>query len=1031
MSPFGFESWRLLAALCLVALAIIDRTSAQTLPQNISRTQDRAGNAQVAEVMKTFVPRGVQADDSEPTPPQESLDSFKLKPGVAIDLVAAEPTISQPLHLSWDSRGRMWVVQYRQYQFPAGLKIVRYDHHLRAVFDKTPEPPPHGTPGADRITVFEDTNGDGIYDQSKDVLTGLNIATSTAIGRGGIWVLNPPHLLFYPDADRDDVPDRNPEVHLWGFGLQDTHAVANSLQWGPDGWLYGANGSTTTCNVSSKVTSNVAFEGQCIWRYHPKSHRFEIWAEGGGNTFSLDIDSNGQVFCGNNGGNTRGWHMPQGSYSRKNWGKHGPLTNPYAFGFFGPMQLKGDTRRFAQAFVVYEGGLFPKDDFHQTIIAPNAMQNLVWHSRRVPNGSSYQTEDTPNLLSCSDRWFRPVYSGVGPDGAIYIADWYDTRLSHVSPTDDWHKTSGRVYRLRPDETKPKFSFGDLHALGDSQLLDLIFHPNRWIRRRVSLELGWRQTSTEETRATNSRLIENIRTQSSQESLCALAIRGGLSDDLATEFLRHASPHIRRWTVRLLGDEHRDLDVVVNLASGELDPHVRIQLAASARRFKSPTALGILAGLLRSESDKTPSVSEPHEPLMLWWALEEHADDWPAVRAFIGNKDLWETPTFRDRLAANLMQRYASQGSPGLKKCTQLLTTGGIENQSILMVGLERALQGRGRSMRLPPPLETAWNQHQRDTGQSEILIGLSAESPDSIRDAIGALNNSGESEGLRGRLIDTLSSMRVASAERAILSIATGGNGATPSLQRNAIRALTRFGTDQIGSTLVAKFDNSISGEHELRDTACRTLAARPKWTLDLLNEVNSWRLPASEIPPDVIQRIRSYKDPNIVAAAERAFGKAGRVTSTEAKEQILELKAQLSRAGQGDAERGEKLFIERCGTCHRLFGTGNPLGPDLDNYDRKNLDFWLPAIVAPSLEIREGYQSYAALMDDDRIETGMISAQNPRSITLRTADNRALELPREEISELRALETSLMPKDLLKDLDAREVNDLMSFLSQ
>ncbi|MEM8735481.1 MAG: hypothetical protein AAGG44_14705, partial [Planctomycetota bacterium] len=129
----------------------------QTDDQEPEGTQGRAGNAQVAEVMKTFVPRGVQADDTQPTPPQESLDSFTSKPGVAIDLVAAEPTISQPLHLSWDSRGRMWVVQYRQYQFPAGLKIVRYDHHLRAVFDKTPEPPPNGTPGEDRITVFEDT----------------------------------------------------------------------------------------------------------------------------------------------------------------------------------------------------------------------------------------------------------------------------------------------------------------------------------------------------------------------------------------------------------------------------------------------------------------------------------------------------------------------------------------------------------------------------------------------------------------------------------------------------------------------------------------------------------------------------------------------------------------------------------------------------------------------------------------------------------------------------------------------------------
>ncbi|MEZ6136946.1 MAG: hypothetical protein R3C53_18785 [Pirellulaceae bacterium] len=134
---------------------------------------------------------------------------------------------------------------------PAGLKILKYDQHLRAVFDKVPEPPPYGVSGKDVITVFEDTDGDGMFDTSQDVISGLNIATSVQVGHGGIWVLNPPYLLFYPDVDQDDVPDAEPEVHLSGFGLQDTHSVANSLLWGPDGWLYGANGSTTTGTVSS------------------------------------------------------------------------------------------------------------------------------------------------------------------------------------------------------------------------------------------------------------------------------------------------------------------------------------------------------------------------------------------------------------------------------------------------------------------------------------------------------------------------------------------------------------------------------------------------------------------------------------------------------------------------------------------------------------------------------------------------------------------------------------------------------------
>ena len=234
-----------------------------------------AASKRVADMIKSFEGKGVQADDSKPTPPGQVLSTFTKDEGVALDLVAHEPGISQPLFLSWDSRGRMWVVEYRQYQYPAGLKVVRFDQYLRAVFDKTPAPPPGGTPGLDRITVLEDTNQDGTFDSSKTVIEGLNIASSVQVGRGGIWVLNPPYLLFYPDADRDDIPDGDPEVHLSGFGIQDTHSIANSLTWGVDGWIYGANGSTTGGTVRSKGTPDgVSFEGQNIWRYHPQSQRF-------------------------------------------------------------------------------------------------------------------------------------------------------------------------------------------------------------------------------------------------------------------------------------------------------------------------------------------------------------------------------------------------------------------------------------------------------------------------------------------------------------------------------------------------------------------------------------------------------------------------------------------------------------------------------------------------------------------------------------------------------------------------------------
>ena len=159
-----------------------------------------------------------------------------------------------------------------------------------------------------------------------------------AQGRGGVWVLNPPYLLFYPDRNNDDVPDGDPEVHLQGFGLEDTHSVVNSLRWGPDGWLYAAQGSTVTGHVTrpglDAGKEPVHSMGQLIWRYHPETRRYEVFAEGGGNAFGVEIDAKGRIYSGHNGGDTRGFHYVQGGYYQKGFNKHGPLSNPYAFGYF-------------------------------------------------------------------------------------------------------------------------------------------------------------------------------------------------------------------------------------------------------------------------------------------------------------------------------------------------------------------------------------------------------------------------------------------------------------------------------------------------------------------------------------------------------------------------------------------------------------------------------------------------------------------------------------------------------------------------
>ena len=218
------------------------------------------------------------------------------------------------------------------------------------------------------------------------------------------------------------MPDGDPEVHLQGFGLEDTHSVVNSLCWGPDGWLYAAQGSTVTGHVT-RPGLDAGKEprhsmGQLIWRYHPETRRYEVFAEGGGNAFGVEIDAKGRIYSGHNGGDTRGFHYVQGGYYQKGFNKHGPLSNPYAFGYF-PAMKHNRVPRFTHTFVIYEADALPQS-YRGLLFGVAPLLNHVVMSRVLPDGSSFQTHDVGLAVSSRDPWFRPVDIKLGPDGCALL-----------------------------------------------------------------------------------------------------------------------------------------------------------------------------------------------------------------------------------------------------------------------------------------------------------------------------------------------------------------------------------------------------------------------------------------------------------------------------------------------------------------------------------------------------------------------------------------------------------------------------------
>jgi len=999
-----------------------------------------AGNEAVKKIMETRAGRGVMRDDTPPTPPEEALKKFKTRSDVVIDLMAAEPVVEQPLYVSWDSKGRMWVTQYRQYQFPAGLKIISYDQHLRAKFDKVPLPPPRGEKGADKITVFEDTDGDGFFDKHEDVITGLNIASAALHGMGRIWVLNPPYLLSYADADFDAKPDSDtPEVELSGFGLEDTHSVATNLQWGMDGWLYGANGSTTTGNVSSANTKNVKWEGQCIWRYHPKKKTFEIYAEGGGNTFSLDFDSKGRLFSGTNGA-TRGMHYEQGSYGIKGWGKHGPLTNPYAFGWFEHMQHQGDNKRFPQAFTVYEGGLLGSA-YEGKIIAPNALHNLVYLSERIADGSTFRTKDEENLLSTPDRWFRPVWAGVGPDGGFYMADWYDTRLSHVSPIDDWHKTSGRIYRVRPAAGAPKLKPFDLSKASGEELLGYLSHPNEWFRKQAVLEIGWRGLKELEPKLFDF-LIKNDKDPKALEMLWAWdSLRQNGHSVIPIEpgvfqALKHDDPYVRRWAVKMIGEGVTGAmgEALFELVRKEDSIEVKAQMLASAKRLSAEVGLPLLWVV-----NDAKSMADEHLLLLAWWALESKAEkERAAVFSFLRDfkfsmkvkqrVGFAESALFRDNLAEKLAKRYAlAGGEENFQSCADLLA---LTNDDALrgkfIAGIASAFEG-AEMPKLPESLTKALNDYMAKQSGGDLTLALRSGSADALKSALKLLEDKKASSTARIAIAKTLAELGKQEAVMPMVNILKATN--PPGLKRGILQAAAKFDDKRIPEALLLGWEGQIAGDKALREDALRVMAGRKEWAQILVSFVNEWKVPTKHFTVDIVRQLSLHKDPEIDAAIDKHWkGLLATGPTPEKKKESERIKAVL-KTGLGNAEKGKIQFMARCVICHKLFGEGGQIGPELTGYDRSNADFWLDNLFMPSMEIREGFGAYIVKTKGGQILTGLMDAQDAKGIVIKDMANNKTALKQTDIESMTASPISLMPEGLTTGMSDADLKDFFAYL--
>jgi putative heme-binding domain-containing protein len=964
-------------------------------------------------------PRKAAAKDAGPLSPAAAFKHMKAAGDLRLDQVLAEPAVTQPVFMDFDERGRLWVVQYRQYPFPAGLKILSEDKFLRATYDKVPPPPPRHFKGRDKITIHEDTKGTGVFDRHKTFVEGLNIATSLARGRGGVWVLNPPYLLFYPDRNNDDVPDGDPVVHLEGFGLEDTHSCANSLQWGPDGWLYACQGSTVSGHVKHYGVNEPAVHsmGQLIWRYHPETRRYEVFAEGGGNAFGLEIDAKGRIYSGYNGGNTRGFHYVQGGYYLKGFAKHGPLSNPYSFGYFAPMKHP-NVPRFTHDFLIYEGASLPRH-YHGHLFGVAPLLSHVVCSKVSPDGSSFQTQDVSFPLTSTDGWFRPVHVKAGPDGAVYVADMYEGQIAHLRHHEGKIDiTNGRIYRLQNPAARPLRPF-DLGKSTTAELVALLRHENRWFRRTALRLLGDRKDRS--AIPLLRKLLDGPAAQDSLEALWGLNLCGAFNDELALKTLEHPDPYVRLWTVRLLGDPKQVSRPVARrlaeMARTESDAAARSQLACTAKRLPADDALPIVRGLLAHSED----AADIHLPLLLWWAVESKcADHRDRVLELFREPTVWQLPLVQQHLLHRLMRRFAAAGTrKDLLTCARLLKLSpGATSSRALMRGFEEAYHGRPLGS-LPAELAEALARF----GGTSLVLQVRQKKPEAVARALAVIANDRADVNERLQYVQVFGEVRQGQCVPTLLALVSGTRD--EALRIAALTSLQLYDEPAIAADVIRHYsrltDDSRAAAHTL-------LVSRKAWAVQLLNAVAQGKIDRGTIPLDVVRKMTVHRDERLARLVRKYWGNVEGATTAEMGKQIERL-AEVLRTGKGSPYPGKKLFKETCAKCHRLFGQGGEVGPDLTAYKRDDIPNMLANIVNPSAEIREGYETYQVTTLDGRVLIGLLVDKDPQVIVLRTSEGQKITVPKKKVDDIRPQRKSLMPEDLLKPLTDQQVRDLFAYL--
>lgn len=944
--------------------------------------------------------------------------------GFQVEFIAAEPEVRQPIAFTIDERGRLWVAEAFSY----------------------PQRQPEGE-GKDRLTIFADADADGVFETRKVFTEGLNLVSGFAVGFGGVWVGAAPQFLFIPDRDHDDVPDGEPVVLLDGWGYQDTHETPNSFTWGPDGWLYGNQGVFNTSLVGKPGAPDderIAVHA-AIWRYHPIRHEFEIFARGGSNQWGLDFNSRGELFmthCRSYWGGGPTTHVVQnGHYWNQANARHAPFvsgSHPPGAPQFRNFLLAsaryghgegGAGARGSRAIygghahvgtMIYLGDNWP-EEYRDHLFTHNLHGHQINHQVNVRRGAGYETKHAGRDLAWTeDPLYVPVDLDYGPDGAVYIIDWYDRQNCHSPHMEKWDRSNGRIYRMSWAATFEPRSV-DLRAMSDLELARLQTHENAWHGRTARRLLEERRTEREIDPAATS-LLRNLATKSSDvvhalRGLWALYVTGNFDRDLADDLLAHDDEDVRGWAVRLASEEdpiRRALSTrFLDMARSDPSARVRLALASSLPKVSDEVAWKLATELAAHDED----AEDAYLPRMIWFGIAPrvHGD---LDRAF----RLAATTKISD--IGDFVRWYAAKTPAGLERVVASLGSADPSGRKQLLDTILFALEGGGTR-----PMPGAWKK---------VSKALSSAKDPALRRAAERLGGVFRDEKVLREMRDALGQKDARPDERRhafdILARASDER-AIPSFldllddldyRSEVITLLARFDDGAIAPALVSRLGTLSDAD---RDRALRTLTTRPSLARPLLESVVAGSTPRALLGSFHVRQLRNLQDERVDALVGEVWG-AARDTAEDVKARIAALGKLFREAPLWayDGNAGRKVFDDTCAACHAP-AEGNRLGPDLTGAGRNGVDYFLENILDPSAVVGEDYQVTVVVLKDGSVLSGLVESESADALTLRLVDGTRV-VEKREIATRAKEETSFMPEGLLDPLSERQLIELLKYLT-